>query len=469
VICLGPSGRCLAGLLLFLTASGAAAQAPPDTTLTLGDAVRLALTRSLDLERAGYAVALRSLDARDAAAAGDPDLTLSAGPSLRYARGYETDFFGIPDSTGAPGATLGTGGEASLGVTAGLQLSLPLFDGGARRARRQAAEQVLAASRRDRDRTAETVASQAATQYLQVLQAAALVRVEENGLASGRALLARVRAEYDVGNRNLGDVLQQQAALAQNEQRLATARRNEAVARVALRQSLRLPTGTPLSLASDSLAGVDGLVAPADLGAEALVRIALATRADLGAQAALREAARLDIRAARAGRAPTLRLGSDAGTAYTSLDDNRGLPAQLLDVNPSASVGLTLALPILDSGRTRRAVERAEVLLADAVASLELQRLRVAADVETAVLDVQAAEARLEAAADGVAAAREALAAAEARYGVGAGIFLDVLDARRTLLQAETDVTTARYDLLLGRIAVAFQTGLLGDALVALD
>ena len=138
-------------------------------------------------------------------------------------------------------------------------------------------------------------------------------------------------------------------------------------------------------------------------------------------------------------------------------------------MNPSSSVGLTLSIPILDQGRTRRAVERAEVFVADADAALDLQRLRVAADVETAVLDVEAAQARLVAAQRAVAAARKARAAAEARYGVGAGIFLDVLDARRTLVQAETDVASARYDLLLGRIAVAYQTGLLADALVGLD
>ena len=85
------------------------------------------------------------------------------------------------------------------------------------------------------------------------------------------------------------------------------------------------------------------------------------------------------------------------------------------------------------------------------------------------MLDVEAAAARLAAAADAVASAREALAAAEARYRVGAGLFLDVLDARRTLVDAQTSVATARYDLLLGRLAVAFQTGRLGDALVALD
>ncbi len=453
---------------------GAAPQVRADSALalTLGDAVRLALTRSLELERAGYAVDLRGLELRDAQAARDPELSVSAGPTLRVSRGYDTDFFGIPqpgDSLGPdPDAfRLGTDTEVSLGVSAGASLSWLLYDGGAIRARQRAAEQVLEAARLDRDRTAGDVANQTAAQYLQVIQFADLVAVEETNLEADRALLDRVQAEYDVGNRNLADVLQQRAAIALGEQRLATARRNEAVSRLGLRQLLRLPVGTPLALAP---VPQELLSLPSrDLDIATLVARAIEARPDLDAQAALVEAARFDIDGARTGRSPVVSLGTSAGTAYSTLDDNRGAVGQVFDVNPNASLGLTLSVPILDQGRTRRAVERAQVFLSDAGAAYELQQLRVAADVETAVLDARAAAARLAAATEGVVAAREALAAAEARYTVGAGIFLDVLDARRTLVQTEADVATARTDLLTARVAVAYQAGILGDALVDLD
>ena len=471
-----PRLACLA--LAVLTAAASGAQVVPEVgggaapeaegtavALTLGDAVRLALTRSLELERAGYTVDLRALELRGARAAFDPDVSASAGPTLRVARSYAIDFFGIPE----PGddVRLGTENQVSLGVTAGASLNWLLFDGGARRANRAAAEQTLAAARLDRDRTASDVASQTATQYLQVIQFADLVAVERTNLEADRALLDRVQAEYDVGNRNLGDVLQQRAAIAQGEQRLATARRNESVARLGLRQQLRLPVATPLALAPVPDVLLD--LPASGLDPAGLVALAYRDRPDLDAQAALVEASELDVRAARTGRSPTLSLNGSAGTAYNTLDDNRGPVGQVFDVNPNVVVGLTVAVPILDQGRTRRAVEQARVLVADAGAVLELQRLRVAADVETAVFDARAAEARLAAATEGVVAAREALAAAEARYRVGAGIFLDVLDARRTLVQTEADVATARTDLLVARVQIAYQTGQIGDVLVALD
>ncbi len=465
----------LSALALLALTGPAEAQTTADTTaafvaapagavsLTLPDAVRLALLRSPDLERAGYTVQQRALDVREAAAAGDPTLSVSGGPTFRLSRTYETDFFGIPtpgDSLGA--VTLGVGSRAIFGVSAGASFDLPLLDGGARRATRDAAVRVLDAARLDLSRTAEDVARLAAAQYVQALQADALVSVEDTSLAADRALLRRVQAEYDVGNRDIGDVLQQQSAIAQGEVRLATTRRNAAVARLGLRQSLRLPPGTALALDST----VEGDIPLPSLDVPALVARAFAERTDLTAQAVRVEAARFDVRAARAGRAPNLSLGAQAGTSYSSFDDNRGALGQVFNVNPNSSVGLTLSVPILDRGRTRRAVERAEVAVADNGAFLEGRQLQVASDVETAVLDVVAAQARLDASEAGVAAARQALAANAARYRVGAGVFLDVLDARRQLVRAASDAATARFDLLLARIAVAYQTGALGAALV---
>lgn len=460
--------------LLVLLAGPAVAQVASDTlfaeaprgavALTLPEAVRIALLRSPDLERAGYSVQQRALDVREADAAGDPALSVSAGPTLRLSRTYQTDFFGIPQPGDSLGAVrqLGVGSRAVFGVSGGVNLDLPLLDGGVRRANREAARRVLDAARLDYSRTAEDVARLAASQYVQALQADALVSVEDTSLGADRALLRRVQAEYDVGNRDIGDVLQQQAAIAQGEVRLATARRNAGVARLGLRQSLRLPPGTALAL--DPAA--DTAIPLPTLDVAALVAQAFADRADLTAQAVRIEAARIDVRAARAGRAPNLSLGASAGTSYSSFDDNRGAVGQVFNVNPNTSVGLTLSVPILDRGRTRRAVERAEVAVADNGAFLEQRQLQVASDVETAVLDVVAAQARLAASEAGVAAARQALAANDARYRVGAGVFLDVLDARRQLVRAASDAATARFDLLLARIAVAYQTGALGSALV---
>ncbi|MAS55223.1 MAG: hypothetical protein CMJ44_11490 [Pimelobacter sp.] len=276
--------------LLIAAASGPAmAQEPPTTPetpieLSLDEAVALAVVRSLDLQRAGYTVDLQALDLREAEAAGDPELSVSGGPTVRLSRGYETDFFGLPDSLGGGGPELGVGSEASLGASVGASLNLPLFDGGARRARRRAASQALDAARLDRDRAVEDVVRETAADYLDVLRGAALVAVEDTNLAADRALLDRVRAEYDAGNRNLGDVLQQEAAIAQGEQRLATARRNEAVARLNLRQDLRLPRGTALDLAPVADAVLD--LPARDLDVDALVALAFEERDDLDAQSA---------------------------------------------------------------------------------------------------------------------------------------------------------------------------------------
>jgi len=459
-------------LLLALAAESPtlAAQSPASTesalALTLGDAVALALTRSAELERAGYSVDLQDLEVASARAADDLQLSLSAGSSFSYARGYRTDFFGNPDATSA-GFQIPTDGRQSRGLTTSAQVTLPVFDGGARAANRRAAEHALDAGRHDEERTADNVANQAATQYLRALQAEELVRVEEASLEAGRVLLERVEAEFDAGNRNLVDVLQQRAAIATGEQRLANVRRNRGVTRLELRQLLRLPPGTELELAAvpDDLPGLPST----NEDIAALVEQALGARPDLAAQASAIEAARQDIGFARAGRFPTLSITGSVGSSFNSLDDNRPFGGQFLDVNPRASLGLSISLPVLDGGRTGRATERARLFLRDADAVLGIQERNVSAAVETAVLDAEAADAVLNAATEAVSAAREAFAASEARYGAGSGIFLDVLDARRTLVQSEADVVSAQYDLLISRILLAYHTGSLRDVLVAFD
>lgn len=442
---------------------GAAATDQP-ISLTLGETVRLALARSTELARAGYTVDLQGLELDGARAADDLELSITTSSTLRYDRGYQTDFFGNPDG-GAPG--LITVGERSGAVSTGLQFSLPVYDGGARAANRRAAERALDAGRHNRDRTAEDVASQAATQYLGVLEFEALVAVEEASLAAGRVLLERVEAEFAAGNRNRVDALQQRASIALGEQRLAAARRNYGVAILSLRQTLRLPVGTVLTLAPapDFIPGLPAI----DTDLNELLTVAIAARSDLSAQAAMVEAARHDLRVARAGRFPVLSLSGSVGTRFNSRDDISRFGGQFFDVNPNASLGLSISLPVFEGGRTSRAVERSRVVLSDIDAVLELQQRGVVAAVETAVLDAEAATAVLNSANEAATAAREALSASEERYGVGAGIFLDVLDARRTLVQAEADLVTARYDLLNSRVLLAYHTGGLGYVLVALD
>ena len=208
----------IAALGLVLAAAPAAAQDAPvadaaPTVLTLDEALALALGRNIDLAQAQNSVAFAEVDVAQDRAAFGPSLSVTAGPSLTYARYGASS---VVDSTGT------------------------VFDTGLRRANLDQSRSQLAATQAALSRAEEQTLYLTATQYLYVLQDAAVVRVNEEALAAQEQQLELIEAFYEAGNRSLADVLQQRATIAQSRQALVTARQSVATSLLDLKQTLRL-------------------------------------------------------------------------------------------------------------------------------------------------------------------------------------------------------------------------------------
>ena len=425
---------------------------PGAAVLTLDEALALALGRNLDLAQAQNSVALAEVDVAQDRAAFGPSLSLSAGPTLSYAR------YASVDSTGA---SVGSGGDFSTGLSVGASSDLTVFDGGLRRANLAQSQSQLAATTASLSRTEEQTLTLTATQYLAVLQSAALVEVYEEALAAQEAQLDLIEANYEAGNRSLADVLQQRATIAQSRQALVTARQNVALALLDLKQTLRLPAATDVTVApvDTSAAGATPV-----LDADALAALAVENRRDVEAQRLQTEAAESAIRAARAGRSPSVSVGLSAGSSYAS--GSGGFATQLITTRPSAGLSLGVSLPIFDRRQTQSAVERAQISLDNERLALEAAEQQAAFEAEQAALNLTATSARLDAAEAQLAAATEALDAARERYRVGAGPFAELADAQALLVDAQGEVAQARYQSLIDRVALGYAVG---DVLPALD
>ena len=379
------------GLALGLTAAPALAQDVSDvdaapTVLTLDEALALALGRNIDLARAQNSVGFAEVDVAQDRAAFGPTLSVTAGPSLTYARGAGSSFV---DSTGAVFDT-GSGGDLTAGLSASASSSLTLFDAGLRRANLDQSQSQLAATQASLSRTEEQTLYLTATQYLYVLQDAAVVRVNEEALAAQEQQLDLIEAFYDAGNRSLADVLQQRATIAQSRQSLVTAQQSVATSLLDLKQTLRLAPATEVVVAPVDTTAV--LPVPT-LDPYALVALAVERRSDVEAQRLQTDAAESSIRAAQSGRYPSVSVGLAAGTNYAS--GNGGLATQLFDTRPSAGLSLGLTIPILDRRQTQSAVERAQISLDDQRLTLEAAEQQAGFEAEQAALNVRSTEARL--------------------------------------------------------------------------
>jgi outer membrane protein, multidrug efflux system len=159
-------------------------------------------------------------------------------------------------------------------------------------------------------------------------------------------------------------------------------------------------------------------------------------------------AASADVGSARAQRYPQLTL---TGSVAAGRLDMAGETTSF----PTWSIGpLAVTLPLLDGGRRAANVEAARARYADAVVQYRGQVRQAVREVEEGLVQLDSARARrgdAERAARGYAAA---LAATQARYRSGLASLLEVEDARRTALAAETTLAALQQDTLDAWIAL---------------
>jgi outer membrane protein, multidrug efflux system len=192
----------------------------------------------------------------------------------------------------------------------------------------------------------------------------------------------------------------------------------------------------------------DAVALPAALPSSVLER-----RPDIGAAEAALEGAAADIGVARAELFPRISLTGTFGSISTELDDLFTKPAEAW----SATGGLLQ--PLFQGGRLRANVARANAVR-------EQRKAEYARTVQEAfreVLDALQGQALItgvqNANAEQVAALSRATQLAELRYDQGDIAFLELLDVRRGLLQAQIDLVAAQRDALLNTVDLALAVG----------
>jgi multidrug efflux system outer membrane protein len=143
---------------------------------------------------------------------------------------------------------------------------------------------------------------------------------------------------------------------------------------------------------------------------------------------------------------PSISLTGAFGWESTDLGHLLDSPAQ------SWSIGANLLQPIFNAGQNRRRVEVAESQKRQALYSYERSLLLAFGEVENSLVGLR--QFGLQRASEGerVAAERKVLELAELRYRGGVAAYLEVLDAQRSLFDAELSESSAVRDELVALI-----------------
>ncbi len=330
-----------------------------------------------------------------------------------------------------------TGGGNGRNFSAGVDVSYPLFNGGAVRNSVRAAETRVEAGQATLRAVEGDVFTEAVAAYMDVIRDRSIVELNQNQVGVLTTNLQATNDRFEIGDLTRTDVAQSEARLQLARSSLATAQ-----ARLAgSEENYRRVIGHR----PDQLAPPPPLP-PLPGSAEEAVKIALASNPDLVSITRSARAAGFDVRIAQAGRLPTVSaIGSGRYTNYLGTADDQFAPGAPESVT-STGAGVQARIPIFQGGLPAARTRQAQAIEGQILEQVVATERSVVANTRSAFASYQAANRAIASNLTAVQANELALEGARAEQRVGTRTVLDVLNAEQELLNAQVALVTAKRD-----------------------
>jgi outer membrane protein len=416
----------LIGLFILQPAfSQAQETAPQVLSLTLSDAVRIALSPkgNVAIDVASQSITYAEAHLREVRTASHPDIDFSFTGQNQvislYAQGLQ--------SVQLPGYIFPkTAGPFSV-LDARVHIRQSLIDPASAR-RADAARAGIDTATAETDEIRDRIAARVALLYVSAQRSAGAVDAAQAMVASAEATLKEVTDRKAEDKALAIDVSHARLVLASEKQRLMQAQLELARVEIELLSALNRDLNTPLDLtepltftAQDTPSVVQALAT------------ALKSRSDIVIQRKRAAALHLDDAAIEAERLPSLTGYADTGSIGTSIPNSTG----------TYDVGLSLRIPIIDGGR--RESRRSELQVSIHQEELRTSEIvnQVELEVRQALLKLDIARGNFETSKVGAEVAEEELEHRRRRYEEGAGSRQEVTDAQTGLVKANDDRVAA--------------------------
>ena len=284
---------------------------------------------------------------------------------------------------------------------------------------------------------------EAAQRYFALLAAAQKVKVYHKAIEQRSEQLHAAQVKASANLTPQIDVLTAQAALTRAQTDLLEASDQQAIARVALNNTMAISRNAPDYELADVLT-----YKPVSGSLESFFASAIAMRPDLRVLEAQARAAGAQVQEARSDYFPS--VGATAG--YSAM--GTGLPAA-----NNFNAGIVVSWPIFNGFATEHQVEEAKALQNAIRYSIEDLELRVWLDVKSAYLKLQTSVELIHQAEATLAASSGQLELADKRYNAGLGNIIELTDAERFYIEDDAAYVDALYGYSVAKATLDRVTG----------
>jgi len=353
--------------------------------------------------------------------------------------------------------TTGAGGDSiQTTKTWGLQARQSVFSW-ANWMNLRAANHEVAQAEADYMVALQSLAQRVAQQYFAVLQAHDTLDAVEAAREAVQRQLDQAERRFEVGLIAITDVQDARAARDDAAAAVIASKRSLASAEEQLRATIGEKPDTLNEPTEDM-----PLVSPNPASEDEWVRISMEQNATLISSRLAADIARDAVKGTYSNFLPQVDL--TAGRTYTDLDGKQTQPQATIPSitnteNYGKAVSLQITMPLFTSGINVSRTKQSQYRWIAAKERLERTSRNTERTARDAYQSVTSEMARVQALKQAVESSKTSLAANEAGYEVGTRTSVDVLAARRALIQAQTNYSGAKYSYLNNVIALRLAAG----------
>lgn len=362
--------------------------------------------------------------------------------------------------------------QTNMFSTFGFATQVDLYRGMQNQAQYRRSKMAIIAGQYQLQKIKDDIALNVANAYLQILFNRENLKVQQQQLAADLKQSERSAQLLEGGLIPKGDLLDIDATVAADRQRVIAAENQLLISRLSLAQLLQIDDFQNFDIADEDYdRGDSGILLQTP---DAIFEKAKTVRTEIKLAQANLEVAQQDVKIARGAYQPTLRgfYSLDTRVGYNDVPKFNEETGRVIGLespppfwtqfwdNKGHSFGFQLSIPILNGLSTRNNVSRSKVALERSKLAFEQQELDLERNVYTAFTDAQGALKAYDAAVSASEARAQALEYAQERYNVGLINVFDLNQAQTLSVNAQSEVLRAKYDFIFRVKILEFYFGI---------
>lgn len=322
----------------------------------------------------------------------------------------------------------------------------------------------LLASELDLERIKDDISMNIALAYLQILLNTELVNTTDNQLQITKQQISKTQKMYAAGSVAKGNLLQIEAQAASEELQLVNLRNQLDISYLNLTQLLELQTPEGFQIITPDIKIDTNTVITGRI--DEIFAQAQGIRPEIKSAELKLTASEYDLRIASGGRSPSLSMSHSFNTRYSDVALKPSNPtekytfSQQLNDNINYGVGFSLNIPILNGWQVNKNIANSKLTIENNRYALEGEKKQLYKNIQQAYADAVAALKKYSVSMKAVASTEESFRYTEQKFDVGMVTPVDYNAAKTQLLNAQSDMSQAKYEFIFKTKVLDFYKGL---------